>query len=239
MSNPSFNSTTSDNVAITQAQRVDRYTQRGIVLPAAARDPFVLWGTIVAVGPGRCGPKTGIRHPMTVVPGDKALYLREAVRSSFDDVVVNGIDHDKVAVVQERDINAVLRDRQIIPLNDYVIGQIIPAEYDFETITMPDGSKKTWYGKYVDVNGKQFFIPSVSEDEDKEKKETRPIRVRATQVGPGRRSDNGNVIPMDVAEGDIILVSKYMAWEFIIDDTKVDEGYVVVKSDQIFGVEAA
>jgi len=37
----------------------------------------------------------------------------------------------------------------------------------------------------------------------------KPQRGRVLAVGPGSRNDEGNIFPMDVAEGDEVIFSKY------------------------------
>jgi len=37
----------------------------------------------------------------------------------------------------------------------------------------------------------------------------KPQRGKVLAVGPGSRNDNGDLVPMDVAEGDEIIFSKY------------------------------
>jgi chaperonin GroES len=42
----------------------------------------------------------------------------------------------------------------------------------------------------------------------------KPQRGRVLAVGPGSRDDNGKFVPMDLAEGDEIIFSKYGGTEF-------------------------
>ncbi len=37
----------------------------------------------------------------------------------------------------------------------------------------------------------------------------KPQEGKVVAVGPGRGADNGNRVPLDVAEGDVVLYSKY------------------------------
>ena len=46
----------------------------------------------------------------------------------------------------------------------------------------------------------------------------KPQQGEVLAVGPGRRSDNtGEIIPVDVAEGDIVVYSKYGGTEITVD----------------------
>ena len=44
----------------------------------------------------------------------------------------------------------------------------------------------------------------------------KPQRGRVLAVGPGSRDDNGKFVPMDLAEGDEIVFSKYGGTEIVI-----------------------
>jgi len=50
----------------------------GIWLSEDRRDIDYLFGTVVAVGPGKVAPKTGVRCEMDVKPGDKVIFGRYA-----------------------------------------------------------------------------------------------------------------------------------------------------------------
>ena len=56
----------------------------------------------------------------------------------------------------------------------------------------------------------------------------KPQRGRVLAVGPGGRNDKGEVIPMDVAEGDEIIFSKYGGTEIKLG---TDEVLVLRESD--------
>jgi chaperonin GroES len=56
----------------------------------------------------------------------------------------------------------------------------------------------------------------------------KPQRGRVLAVGPGARNDRGEVIPMEVAEGDEIVFSKYGGTEIKIG---ADEHLILRESD--------
>jgi chaperonin GroES len=78
--------------------------------------------------------------------------------------------------------------------------------------------------KEVKKNG--IIIP----DSAKEK----PTEAIVRAVGPGEFDDNGKRIPLDVKEGDRVLISKYGGTEVKLDDKK----YTLVREDDILGVIA-
>ena len=60
----------------------------------------------------------------------------------------------------------------------------------------------------------------------------KPQEAEVVAVGPGRLQDDGGRQPMDVKEGDRILISKYAGSEIKIDD----EDFVILKEDDILAV---
>jgi chaperonin GroES len=47
----------------------------------------------------------------------------------------------------------------------------------------------------------------------------KPQEGKVLSVGPGRIDDNGNRVPLDVAEGDVVIFSKYGGTEVKYDGT--------------------
>ena len=56
----------------------------------------------------------------------------------------------------------------------------------------------------------------------------KPQRGRVLAVGPGGRNDKGEVVPMDVAEGDEVIFSKYGGTEIKVE---LDEVLILRESD--------
>jgi chaperonin GroES len=56
----------------------------------------------------------------------------------------------------------------------------------------------------------------------------KPQRGRVRAVGPGSRNDKGELVPMDVAEGDEVIFSKYGGTEITIEG---DEVLILRESD--------
>jgi chaperonin GroES len=58
----------------------------------------------------------------------------------------------------------------------------------------------------------------------------RPQRGSVVAVGPGERNkDNGEVIPLDLAEGDIVVFSKYGGTEIKIEG----EDYLILRESDV------
>jgi chaperonin GroES len=60
----------------------------------------------------------------------------------------------------------------------------------------------------------------------------KPQQGEVIAVGPGRRDENGNRIPMDVAVGDTVLYAKYGGTEIKMDDDKL----LVLKESDILAI---
>ena len=60
----------------------------------------------------------------------------------------------------------------------------------------------------------------------------KPQQGKVVAVGPGRISDTGDKVPMEVKEGDVILYGKYSGTEVSIED----EDYLIMRESDILAV---
>jgi chaperonin GroES len=60
----------------------------------------------------------------------------------------------------------------------------------------------------------------------------KPQEGRVLSVGPGRRDDDGNRVPMDVKRGDKVLYAKYAGTEIKIDD----QALLILKESDILAL---
>ena len=60
----------------------------------------------------------------------------------------------------------------------------------------------------------------------------KPQEAEVVAVGPGKLQDDGNRQPMDVNEGDKVLIGKYSGSDIKIDDQE----YVIIREDEILAV---
>ena len=70
-----------------------------------------------------------------------------------------------------------------------------------------------------------ILLPETAEKE-------RPEQGRVVAVGPGKKTDEGKVIPLDVKVGDVVLFTKYGPNEVKVDDKE----YLIAKEDDILGI---
>jgi chaperonin GroES len=60
----------------------------------------------------------------------------------------------------------------------------------------------------------------------------KPVRGEVLAVGPGKKSDDGKIIAMDVKKGDVVLFGKYSGSEVKVDGDEV----LVMREDDIMAV---
>ena len=60
----------------------------------------------------------------------------------------------------------------------------------------------------------------------------KPQEGEVVAVGPGRVDDNGNRVPVDVAEGDVVIYSKYGGTEVKVNGEEV----MILRSEDIYAI---
>ena len=60
----------------------------------------------------------------------------------------------------------------------------------------------------------------------------KPQQAKVIAVGRGRVNDDGKTVPLDVKEGDHVLVGKYSGTEIKLDG----EEYLILREDEILGI---
>ena len=60
----------------------------------------------------------------------------------------------------------------------------------------------------------------------------KPQEAKVISVGPGKRDENGKLIPMDVKVGDFVLTSKYGGTEIKLDDKE----YKILNATDILAI---
>ena len=60
----------------------------------------------------------------------------------------------------------------------------------------------------------------------------KPVQGEVVAVGPGRISDDGKKIPMEVKKGDQVLYGKYSGTEVTIDG----EEYLIMRESDLFAI---
>lgn len=70
-----------------------------------------------------------------------------------------------------------------------------------------------------------IFLPQTAEKE-------RPEQGKVIAVGPGRKNNDGKVIPLDIKEGQKVLFSKYGPTEIKVGDKE----YLIAKEEDILAI---
>ncbi|MCH7605092.1 co-chaperone GroES [Patescibacteria group bacterium] len=70
-----------------------------------------------------------------------------------------------------------------------------------------------------------ILLPGTAEKE-------RPEQGRVVAVGPGKKLEDGKVVPLDIKEGDIVLFTKYTPNEVKIGDKE----YLIAKEEDILAI---
>src|ERR1044072_646913 len=60
----------------------------------------------------------------------------------------------------------------------------------------------------------------------------KPQRGTVLAVGPGKRLDSGQLAPVDVKAGDVVLYGKYSGTEVTVDG----KDYVIIRAEDVLGV---
>ena len=75
-----------------------------------------------------------------------------------------------------------------------------------------------------EITASGIYVPETAKE--------KPQEGTIVAVGPGRKDDDGDRIPMDVAQGDRVLYAKYAGTEVKLDDKK----YLILKESDILAI---
>lgn len=70
-----------------------------------------------------------------------------------------------------------------------------------------------------------ILLPETAEKE-------KPEQGKIIAVGPGKKTEDGKVIPMEVKEGDIVLFTKYGPNEVTVDERE----YLIAREEDILAI---
>jgi chaperonin GroES len=60
----------------------------------------------------------------------------------------------------------------------------------------------------------------------------KPMEAKVVEAGPGKRDENGKVIPMQVKKGDKVLIGKYAGTEVTINDKE----HLIVREEDVLAI---
>jgi chaperonin GroES len=157
-------------------------------------------GQIVSTGPGRTHEETGFVFPMPLAPGDGVVY------GKFDGEELN-IDGAKHILIQDND----------------VVVKYSGAELTLETANVIADNVLVYIERKKEEKAGDIFIAKSSFTD------ARPSSGEVVKVGPGRHAANGEMMPMEVAPGDMVKFRDFAGQDVTFDG----KDYSVVRMSDI------
>jgi len=74
-----------------------------------------------------------------------------------------------------------------------------------------------------------ILLPETAEKE-------KPEQGKIIAVGPGKKTEDGKIIPMEVKEGDVVLFTKYGPNEVKIEVDGQEKEYLIAKEEDILAI---
>ncbi len=88
--------------------------------------------------------------------------------------------------------------------------------------------------------GERLIVKPIEQDEVTasglvlpETAKEKPQRAEILAAGPGARKDNGEIVPLEVKVGDVVLYAKYAGTEIKMDGNK----YLILKESDVLAIE--
>lgn len=177
----------SNNLLI-KVKEVATATQGGIFIPDNAKERPTQ-GMVIAAGPGRTHPETGILIPIAAKVGQSVLYGKyDGTELKYNDEPHQLIKDDDVLLTYD---GAEATVANVTPVKDQVLIELPPKEVASVGGIIVSGAgagekKRADYGKVV-------------------------------KIGPGRQAGNGAVMEMQVAPGDSCRFRDFAGSEIKLD----------------------
>ena len=183
-----------NNFVLVKVVAAKEETEGGILLTGKSKIQKTE-GTVVKVGPGKTHPDTGAVIVMPVVEGDNVVY------GEFDGTQID-IDGDTHTLIRDDDILLKFTGEELSlescsAVRDSVLVYVETKETSTEGGILIASTKNT---------------------------QNRPSTGKVVKVGPGRFATNGELMGMDMEEGDFIKFRDFAGNEIEIND----EEYTVV-----------
>ena len=184
-----------NNFLLVKVAEAQDKTEGGILLTGKAKI-VKTQGLVQAVGPGRTHPDSGVVFEMPVAPGESVVY------GKYDGTEIN-IDGAKHTLIRDDDILVSFQGDELTLDSVKVCRDNILVQVD---------------ASEAETEGGILLAKTASKD-------TKPSTGTVVQVGPGKMAANGNPMPMDVKEGDMVKFRDYAGNEVEIQGQE----YSVVK----------
>ncbi len=60
----------------------------------------------------------------------------------------------------------------------------------------------------------------------------KPLEAKVVAVGSGKRTDSGEILPLSIKAGDVILLGKYSGTEVKVDDVE----HIILREDEVLAI---
>jgi chaperonin GroES len=188
-----------NNFILVKIVDAQEQTLGGILLTGKAKVSKTQ-GTVVSVGPGKTHPETGAVFDMPVAPGDGVVY------GKYDGTSVD-LDGTKHTLIRDDDVLVKYTGDELTLDTVDVVRDAVLVYVEVKDIATDGG----------------ILIAKTSKSDQK------PSTGKVVKVGPGRFATNGDVMEMQVEEGDFVKFRDYAGNEIEIGD----EEYSVVRMADI------
>jgi len=191
--------TPTNNFVLVKVAKAVEQTTGGILLTGSAKIKKTE-GLVISTGPGRTHSESGILFPMPVAPGESVVY------GKYDGTEID-YDGEKHALIRDDDILVKWKGEQLTQESAEVVR-------DNVLVRVTDSKEEeTTSGLVIASSSKKGSKPSTGE---------------VVKVGPGRMASNGEIIKVDIQEGDMVKFRDFAGNEVMIGD---DEFAVVRMGD--------
>lgn len=192
------------NNVLVKVREAASETSGGLIIPENAKEKCYE-GVVVAAGPGRTHPESGIKMTMGVSVGDKVIYGKyDGAELLYDDLTHQLIKDDDVLLMFTEGNEATIDNVKC--LKDNIL------------IELPPKNDKSLAGVIVKIETDEHGNTS-----------DRPTSGEVIKVGPGREASNGKIIEMPVRAGDKCRFRNFAGSEVSISNKK----YLIVKGHDI------
>ncbi|KAL3805344.1 hypothetical protein HJC23_009051 [Cyclotella cryptica] len=192
--------TPTNNFVLVKVAKAVEQTTGGILLTGSAKIKKTE-GLVISTGPGRTHSESGILFPMPVAPGESVVY------GKYDGTEIE-YDGEKHALIRDDDILVKWKGEQLTQESAEVVR-------DNVLVKVTDSKEEeTSSGLVIASSAKKGSKPSTGE---------------VIKVGPGRMASNGEIIKVDIQEGDMVKFRDFAGNEVMIGD----EEFAVVRMGDV------
>jgi len=189
------------NIVLVKVKETLTATGGGILLPDQAKERPTE-GLVIAAGPGKLHPFTGVRIPNPISEGSSVLY------GKFDGRAVEYND-DECQVIRDDDVllmydGVTMTLDNVVPVRDYVLVEVDDSSRKKDTVATASGV----------VVAAQVLASQGGACEG-----------RVVKVGEGRMASDGRLTPSPVQIGDYVKYKDYAGNDVLIEG----KSYSVVK----------